>query len=170
MTDATAQTPPDTAADRRELAKEGATMALYVAVCLLAALSVARTHEIEQLGAFKVIWGTTIGLAAAHWFAFRLSARLVSAGSMHRHDVEISLAQFAGALVVAVLATVPVLLVDESAELDTVRVVVAAFIAVVGFAVARSSGASPARSTVYAAATLVLGLAIAVLKNTLGGH
>jgi hypothetical protein len=24
-----------------------------------------------------IIWGVTIGLAAAHWFAFRVSARLV---------------------------------------------------------------------------------------------
>lgn len=169
MTDTGLHTTPD-AAERRELAKEAATMALYVAVCLLAALSVAKHQQIEQFGAFKVIWGTTLGLAAAHWFAFRLSARLVSAGSLHRHDAEVSAAQFAGALVVAVLATVPVLVVGDSAELDTVRVVVAAFIAVVGFVVATSSGASRLRSAAYAAATLIVGLAIAVLKNTLSGH
>ncbi|MEB3970016.1 hypothetical protein OSH93_12875, partial [Mycobacterium ulcerans] len=61
--------------DAAELRKESYTMALYVAVCLLAALlalpEAARHHLIG------LIWGITIGLAAAHFFAFKISARLI---------------------------------------------------------------------------------------------
>jgi hypothetical protein len=36
----------------------------------------------------RIIWGATVGLAVAHWFAFRVSARLVGAGSAdHCHGV-----------------------------------------------------------------------------------
>jgi hypothetical protein len=154
-----------------ELRKEGYTMALYVAICLLAALAVVAEHEVDHTGTvFKVIWGTTIGLAVAHWFAFRLSSRLVAAGAVRRHDAEAALAQFIGALVVAVLATVPVLVLGASSELDAVRLILAAFIALVGFAVARASGASVLRSTIYGVATLVVAAAIAIVKNVLAGH
>lgn len=145
-------------------------MALYVAVCLLAALALVPAHDVAAFGVYHVIWGTTVGLALAHWFAFRLSARLVGEGTVHRHDVEISVVQFGGAVVVAVLATVPALLVDESAELDAVRLVVAGFIAVVGFAVASTSGASRLRSSIYAIGTLIAALVVAGVKNTLAGH
>lgn len=154
----------------RELWKEASTMALYVAICLFAALTVTSHHEIEELSPFKVVWGTTIGLALAHWFAFRLSARLVAAGRVHRRDVEVTVAQLVGALVVAVLATIPVLLFDDSNELDATRFVVAGFVAVVGFEVARAGGAPRWRAAIYGAATLVVGITIATLKNVLAGH
>ena len=78
---------PEVAGDRgrprrqNEQRKEGFTMALYVSVCLLAALTGlpddADRHTLDVLG---IVWGTTIGLALAHLFAFRLSARLVESG------------------------------------------------------------------------------------------
>ena len=61
-------------------------------------------------------------------------------------------------------------LLPATAELDVVRLILAGFVAAVGFAVARSSGASTRRSAVYATAILVLALAIALLKNVLSGH
>jgi hypothetical protein len=70
-----------------ELRKEAYTMALYVAICLLAAFA-----ALPETGAHAhvigIIWGVTLGLAIAHWFAFRVSARLVGAGSVRPHDVE----------------------------------------------------------------------------------
>lgn len=51
-----------------------------------------------------------------------------------------------------------------------VRLLLAGFIAAVGFAVARSSGAGIGRSAAYAGTVLVLALVIAVVKNVLGGH
>jgi hypothetical protein len=92
-----------------ELRKEAYTMALYVAICLPAAFAAlpetgVHTHVIG------LIWGVTVGLALAHWFAFRVSARMVGAGSVRPHDVKSAGAQLAGAAGVAVLASVPVVL------------------------------------------------------------
>src|SRR5690606_38937918 len=116
-----------------ELRKEAATMALYVAICLLAALSAVAEHAARgHVDTLKLVWGTTIGLAAAHWLAFRLSARLVASGTIRGHDAQAAAAQLAGAAAVALLATVPVLLLPSTAELDVARLVLAAFIALVG--------------------------------------
>jgi hypothetical protein len=145
-------------------------MALYVAVCLLAALTaMAEQADAGHVDVFKVIWGTTVGLALAHLFAFRVSARLVAAGTIRRQDAESAAAQLAGALVV-VLATVPVLVLPGPSELDVVRDLLAAFVAAVGYAVARNAGAGRGRAAAYAATILIVAVTIAVLKNVLSGH
>ena len=159
------------AEEARELRKEAFTMALYVAICLLAALSVVSQHgETNEADTFKIVWGTTLGLAVAHWFAFRVSSRLVAAGSVRRQDAAAAGAQLAGAAAVALLATIPVLLFPNSAELDVVRLVLAALIALVGYAVARGGGATTARSIAYAVSILLLATAVALIKNVLAGH
>jgi hypothetical protein len=111
-----------------------------------------------------------VGLTLAHLFAFRVSARLVAAGTIRRHDAESAAAQLAGALAVAIIATVPVLVLPASSELDVVRDLLAVFVAAVGYAVARNAGAGRWRAAAYAACVLVLALGIAVLKNVLSGH
>ena len=111
-----------------------------------------------------------MGLAAAHWFAFRVSARLVGAGTVRSPDVRLGGAQLLGAVVVAALASVPVVLFPPSMELEVTTVCLAAFIAVAGYAVACAGGAARARASVYAMAVLVVGIAIAELKNVLAGH
>src|SRR5512135_2757479 len=83
-----------------ELRKEAYTMALYVAICLLAAL-VALPKTGAHAHAIGIVWGVTIGLAVAHWFAFRVSARMVGAGSVRPHDVKLAGAQLGGAAAVA---------------------------------------------------------------------
>jgi hypothetical protein len=154
-----------------EARREAYTMALYVAICLLAVLTALSDRpDGGHLGLFGLIWGTTIGLALAHWFAFRVSARLVGAGTFGRHDAEAAAAQLVGALTVAVLATAPVVVLPAGSELDVARLLLAGFIAAVGLAVARSGGAGIGRSAAYASTVLVLALVIAVVKNALGGH
>jgi hypothetical protein len=152
-----------------ELRKEASTMALYVAICLLAAL-IALPEAGAHSHLLGLVWGVTVGLALAHWFAFRLSARLVGAGTVRQHDVESAGAQLAGAAFVALLASVPVLLVPSSVELEVVELVLAAFMAVIGFAVAREGGATRARALVYGGLVLTFAVAIAELKNRLAGH
>lgn len=156
---------------REELRKEGSTMSLYVAVALLAALmavpDATGRHVVEVLG---IVWGTTIGLTIAHLFAFRVSSRLVSDGRIDPHDAKIAAAQLAGATLVAVLCSIPVLLFAETAELDAVRIVLAAYVALVGYQVAASNGSPRGRALIYAGAVLVVALGIAVFKNVLGGH
>jgi hypothetical protein len=82
---------------------------------------------------------------------------------------------------VAVLATVPIAILPATSELDVVRLLlagvvaavgfaVARVVAAVGFAVARAAGAGTARSAIYAAAILVVAVAIAIVKNILSGH
>jgi hypothetical protein len=167
-----AQPDVDTAGDEAvELRKEAFTMALYVAICLLAALSVvSEAGEGHAADTFKIVWGTTLGLALAHWFAFRVSSRLVASGTIRGQDAAAAGAQLAGAAAVALLATLAILIFPDSAELDVVRVVLAVLIALAGYAVARGTGASHARSIVYGVSILVVATAIALVKNVLAGH
>jgi hypothetical protein len=76
----------------------------------------------------------------------------------------------AGAGVVAALASLPVVLLPDSVEVAVVQFVLAAFVAVVGFAVSRGGGATRMRASVYASSVLVVAVAIAVLKNVLVSH
>lgn len=146
-------------------------MALYVAICLLAALTVASHEALDhRRSVMAVVWGTTVGLALAHWFAFRLSSRLVAGGSIRRSDAELAAAQLLGSTTVAVIATVPVVLFDGEAQLDAAMWAVAASIAVVGLGVARASGASIIRSLLYSSSTLVVAGFVVVAKNYLAGH
>ena len=156
--------------DEVELRKEAFTMALYVAICLLAALAAVDEATAED-HVFEIVWGTTLGLALAHWFAFRVSARLVAAGAIRRIDAMAALAQVLGALAVALLATVSALILPTSAaEIDVVELVLACFIAVVGYAVARSSGANRRRSMAYGVMLLIVAGIVVLVKIALTGH
>jgi hypothetical protein len=50
------------------LRKEGWTMALYVAICLIAALSALQNVIAVPGHVLGLVWGTTVGLALAHVF------------------------------------------------------------------------------------------------------
>ena len=155
----------------RELRKEAFTMALYVAVCLLAALTALSEHaDRELVEVLGIVWGTTIGLALAHWFAFRMSARLVESGAVRHRDTQLAFAQMTGAVAVAAASTVPVLVFPASAELDAVRLLLAGFICGVAYLVARSNGSGRGRAAAYSASVLVVALTIAIVKNVLSGH
>lgn len=163
--------PSSEAPEAVELRKEAWVMALYVAVCLLAALTaVAEKASDGHMRAIGIVWGTTVGLTLAHAFAFRVSARIVARGRIRRSDANVVLAQLAGAAGVAVLATIPILLWQATAEFDVVRWTLALFISFVGFEVARSSGAGRTRSLLYGVVLLAIAVTIAVVKNILSGH
>ena len=175
---ATATTPAPAAARRGlrlsaaalELRKEGYTMGLYVAICLLGALIALPTHEQDDAEVIAIIWGVTVGLALAHWFAFRVSAALVSDGKVRRRDLHTASAQLAGAAFVALLASIPVLVSPKSAEFEAAELTLAAFIGWVGYALARNGGTSRMRAVVYGLVVLVFAVAIAIIKNALAGH
>jgi NCAIR mutase (PurE)-related protein len=153
------------------LRREAATMALYVAVCLIAALvAVDEDADHGQVRALAVIWGTTIGLAVVHLFAFRLASRLTAPGGIQRADLELAVAQIAGAAAVAVVVSIPVVLLPTSVEFDVARIELALLIAMAGAAVSRQNGAGVARSLWFGAAMLALALAAATLKNVLSAH
>jgi len=154
-----------------ELRREALTMALYVAICLLAVLAtVTEDADHGHVRAFALVWGTTIGLALAHWFAFTLAARLVAAAGVERDDVELAAAQLAGAAAVAVMVSVPVAVAPVTSEFDIARLVLAALIAGAGVALGRLGGSGWARSVLVGVVVLVVAATIAVVKNTLAGH
>jgi hypothetical protein len=154
-----------------ELRREAYTMALYVAICLLAELSAVAEHAgTKDAHVLAIVWGTTIGLALAHWFAYQVSARLVATGSIGQHEVQAAGSELVGAAAVAMLATVPVLLLPTSAEYAVTRLLLAGFIGLVGFKVARSGGAGHGRAIVYGLSVLLVATAVAVVKNLLTGH
>ena len=51
--------------------------ASHASITLLAALTVTTGEHSANLDVFAVVWGTTVGLALAHWFAFVFAVRLV---------------------------------------------------------------------------------------------
>ncbi|MFG1819829.1 hypothetical protein ACGFIF_39155 [Kribbella sp. NPDC049174] len=114
--------------------------------------------------------GVTLGLAIAHWFAFRVSARMVRAGTVRSSDVELAGAQLVGAAGVAVVVSVGVLLLPDSAEFEGAEFLLAALISLIGYGVARGAGASLLRAVVYSVAVLVCTVIVAALKNLLAGH
>ena len=145
-------------------------MGLYLAICLLGALIALPPGQEDEGEVIAIIWGVTVGLALAHWFAFRVSATLVSGGRIHRRDLNAASAQLVGAAIVALLASIPVLIAPNAAELESAEFTLAALIGLVGYQVARSGGAGRVRAVVYAAIVLVAAVVIAVVRNVLAGH
>jgi hypothetical protein len=156
--------------ERLHLRREAATMALYVALCLLAVLVARQDTEASTIEGLEVVWGTTLGLAIVHWFAFRYSARLFGGGSVTDLDVRIAQAQLAAASAIGAVASVPIILFPASVEFAAAWIVISVVVAVVGYLVAEIAGASKLRSLAYAGVVLSLATAIAVTKNLLAAH
>ena len=163
---------PDAHARRAELVRETSVMVLYLSVVLLATLGVLPSDYVELAADADhggpalalVVWGTTVGLALAHWFAFRLATAALGDGTPSRHDVSLGVAQVLGAAFVAIVTTLAIAIAPPGAEVRAAIFVPAAFIGAAGFGVARASGRSVARSVVVGVAVLILGLAVAVVK------
>ena len=92
---------------------------------------------------------------------------MVGAGTVRSSDIELALAQMLGAAGVALVASVGVLVLPDSMELEGAEFLLAVLISLIGFAVARGAGASLLRAVVYALFMLAGAVAIAVLKNLL---
>ena len=153
-----------------ELRKEAYAMALYVSIVLLASLTLLRESEhASQSDILTIIWGTTVGLALAHFLAFRLASRLV-AGRVRKTDSQIALVQVAAALAVALAVTLPVLLLPTTSELDVGRLLLAGALGVAAYLGFRGGGHSHGRAIAVGLLALVVGMAIAAAKNILSGH
>ncbi len=164
------------AAHRRELVGEALTMALYVAIVLLAVLAGVGPHLIEVQDELpRLLPGTGIGLVLAHVFAFSLSHVAVtqSPGSIvHRGERLQSIgAMLLGAGVVLVVAELPLLLVDdiERAALWS-ELLLAGVIGGTAWSAARSAGSSRRRAATYTAFIVLVAAAVVSIKTALGGH
>ena len=89
------------------LRRESDMMGFYVGITLFAALTLGRDHAGQPQGeVLDVVWGTTVRLALAHWFAVAVSARIVPNPDDHHTPVEEFSSRLVMALIVAVTATV----------------------------------------------------------------
>jgi hypothetical protein len=168
-------TPPvvsgeDHGAARDQLRKEAWTMALYVAVCLIAGLTALESVVAVPGRVLGLVWGTTVGLALAHVFAFRIAGRLVHDGRLPKSDQIAGAVQVGGATAVAVLVSLPVLIAPPASELDWARYTCAGIIGVVGYEVARGAERGRVRAALFGLGVLAVALVIAALKHRLASH
>lgn len=161
--------------------REATTMVLYLSIVLLATFTALPTgadadgaghgsEGVHGIGLIGLIWGTALGLALAHWFSFRLTARAFGGGKVSESDVKAGLAQMGAAVAVAALCSVPVVVVNDSTDVQIASWVPALIVGFAGAAIARVSGRSRLQALVSGAAVLLLGLAVATVKNFLLGH
>jgi hypothetical protein len=161
-----------------EAFREATIMVLYVSVVEIAELAAlpggghGGGDVTGPVGAelLAILWGTAIGLALAHWFAFRLAAPAFRGEHIDANETRVVLAQLAGAAFVAAVSSLPVLLFSEEREQEAVRYVPAILIGFVGYFVARRAGNSRAAAMVYGATGLALGVLVALLKHELAAH
>src|SRR5689334_17962925 len=124
-------------------------MSIYVAIILLSALSVFDdAHPPEQGEVFLLELGTTVGLVLAHGFASWVSTHIIGEADEEIDPADLLLVQIGGAMAVALLAMVAVVLAPTSYELLAARVTVAGAIAAQVFLESRTSN-SAARAATY---------------------
>ena len=171
----------DASDEKIEVLREAMTMVLYLSIVLLATFfalpsgseAAGEGHGGSGIHGFDLvglIWGTTVGLAAAHWFAFRLTARVFGGGKVSDSDIRVGVAQLAGAAFVAVLCSIPVLLVGDQNEVRVTAFVPALVVGGAGYLVARAGDRTKTQALILGGIVMVLGLTVATLKNILAGH
>jgi len=163
---------------RTELFREATVMVLYVGVVEIGELSALPESHFPGNRVtgpagdtlLAIIWGTAIGLALAHWFAFQLAAPAFRGDRPTRVDWQIGSAQLAGAAFVAALSSLPVLLFSDVRAQETTGDVPAALIGAVGYLIARRAGQSVLPSAFFGITALALGVLIALVKTKLAAH
>jgi hypothetical protein len=163
---------------RVELIREATVMILYVSVVEIAELAaVPEGHYLHgrvtgPTGAYllAIVWGTAVGLALAHWFAFRVAAPAFRGERPTRVDTQIGLAQLAGAALVGAVSSLPVLLFSDVRAQETIEDVPAVLVGAVGYLVARRTGSGRLASFFYGLTALAVGVAVALIKTKLSAH
>ena len=152
------------------LRREADMMAFYLATTLLVALDLARDDAPPPLPeVILIIWGTTLGLAVAHWFALGLSAYLVKDPTLHHTPGQMLFSQVVMSVFLALLASAAVLLMSPyvRAELLSGRVAVALFVGALVVVESRARGDRVRRALGLGAVALGLALAVAIVKLVL---
>ena len=167
---------PDTAAPsatppaeshRQARIREGLTMALYIGLSLLAvmvALPRDVTAALEPHPAVALFL-TSISLLIAHQLAFRLSARLAHQGALGAEHLDLLAAQVVGGLAVTAVAVIPVLLFEGRTGIVIAELALLSFIAIVGYASARTIHVSRVRAFLSVLGVIVLVLLVLGLKE-----
>ena len=147
---------------------EALTMALYLAIVLLAESVALQAYSADAAEIVATSWGTAIGLVLAHLFAFTLSTRLVAGGHVEAAAWRSEGAQFVAAVIVALVATLPFLFVSEGTALNISGSLLAVLIGGTGFESARARGARVPRALLIGAASLLAAAIVVAVKAALG--
>jgi uncharacterized protein YacL len=144
-------------------------MVLYLSVVLLAALTILPNDEARRgLTVAAAIWATVIGLAAAHWFAFRVANRLFATGRLDRETIGSGKVQLVAALGVAFVTTVPIVVVPDRAALSISAGILSLIIAAIGYAIGRRRGKGRIRAVGTGLTILAVGWGCVLVKAALG--
>jgi len=153
-----------------EAIREAVTMALYVGIVLAAEFVAVEEHAVDELSTVAVIWGTALGVALAHVFAFNLAARLFAGGRLDRGTRRAVWAQLASAAVVAFVVTVPFFFLALGPALEVSGFLLAALIGATAYVASREAGAGRIRSLVDGVVALAVAAAIVSVKVGFTGH
>ena len=151
------------------LRREADMIGFYLSVTLLAALVAGNDYAPHtKLDVLSIVWGTTIGLAIAHWFALVVSMRLVPDPHLHHTPLEVLVSQLMMGSIIAVVATAVVLVLPESLDRFGARMTAALFIGIVVLLESRAGGSTLRRAVSLGVLALVVGMAIATVKWFIG--
>jgi len=155
--------PPE---ERRALTRERVTMELYVAITLMAGLVFAE-HGWDDVDIVGLVWGTTVGLAAAHWVAFSLAARFVDPDADRGLVLRQLQVQIAGAAVVATVASLAVLVAPEGHERFAAQIAVVGLVGFIVVRLGRSYGQPWSKCLRSAVVAVVAAALVAAVKEGL---
>jgi hypothetical protein len=145
-------------------------MALYVCIVLAAEFAAAAEHAVDEPTTIAVIWGTALGVAIAHVFAFNLAARLFTGTHLAAATRAATWAQLAAAAVVALVVTLPYLFLSLGPALDVSGYLLAGLIGVTAYVASREAGAGRLRSLVDGLVVLAIAMTVVSVKVGLSGH
>jgi hypothetical protein len=149
----------------RGLRREAEMMGLYVSITMLAVFLTGNDlDDHTKLDVLWLVWATTIGLGIAHWFALVLSVRLVRDPDVHHTPMEMLLSQLLMAVVLALAATLVVLVLPERFDRLGARLTAAALITAIVYVESRASGRSAGRAAAIGVAVLAVAFSIATVK------
>jgi hypothetical protein len=156
---------------QRERVREGVTMALYIALSLLAVMVAlpVEASTTEGNSPSRTILLTSLGLLVAHALAFQISARFAHKGQIREEHLDFLVSQLIGGAVVTIVAVVPVIVFDDATGMFISELVLVGFIASVGYASARMVPMSRTRAAVRVIGVVVLALGVLWIKS-LTGH
>jgi VIT1/CCC1 family predicted Fe2+/Mn2+ transporter len=127
-------------------------------------------EDLDTRAFIGVIWGTTVGLTLAHIFAFDVAARAFSDGASVR-DIRLSMSlQIAAGTATAAVLTLPFLVLDTKQAVQVAAYMVAGFVGITGYGVARIAGRSSKAALGFGVTTLAAAAVVVSIKVLLAGH
>jgi hypothetical protein len=154
-----------------EALAEGLTMALYVSLSLLAVtVALPSSGPAGDAGevALLVVF-TSTGLILAHLVAFRLSSRILHAGSWEASEAAKVGAQVLGGAAVTVVAALPVLLLGPALGTTVAEALLLGIVALAGLVVARQARMPPMRALGYVLVVVLVVVGVLAVKS-IAGH